>query len=67
MALREGSPLPPELTDIIICEQMGWSWHELMATPADVVDDIKVLLRKRALIAEEQRQLREAEARMTGG
>jgi hypothetical protein len=63
IALRMGSPLPPELTDIIICKEMGWSWQELMDTPADVVDDVRVWLAKRALIAEEQRQLAEARRR----
>lgn len=30
--------------EITVCEQMGWTYTELMATPADMVDEIVVRL-----------------------
>jgi len=59
--LRSGGTLPPELSDSVILLETGWSWAELMATPADVVDNVRMLLNKRALIIRERQ--REAEAR----
>jgi hypothetical protein len=49
--------LPPEITDIIMCQEMGWAWHELMATPPEVVDDVRAYLQKRALIARERGEM----------
>lgn len=60
MAIRSGGPAPVELTNLIICETMRWSWRELMETPAEMVDDLIVLLKKRQLIAQERAQLAEA-------
>jgi len=44
--------------------ETGWSWPELMATPAWVVRDVKVYLQKRSLVQRERQKAREAKARM---
>ena len=36
------------MTPILICKYMNWSWQELQATPAHVVDDIVLLMRTEA-------------------
>jgi len=38
---------------------MGWSWQELMATPAEVVADVRTYLQKQALIAVERQRIQE--------
>ena len=60
LAIRNRSPMPSDLTDVLICEAMHWSWQELMETPPHVVDDVRVLLQKRGAIAQEERAAREA-------
>ena len=54
VAAREGSAFPACLTEVLICEAMHWSWQELMETPAHVVDDVRVLLQKRGVVARER-------------
>lgn len=51
VAIRNGSVLPSDLTDAVICRSMGWSWRELMETPAHVVDDVRVMLSKMGAVA----------------
>jgi len=63
VAVRQNSGLPASLTDVLICEAMGWSWEELMHTPAHVVDDVRVLLQKRAVVSRERANAEEARAR----
>ena len=63
VALRRNSALPLD-PDIVVCLETGWSWPELMATPAWVVRDVKVYLQKRALVQRERQKAREAKARM---
>lgn len=60
MACREGTALPPEMNDIVILLETGWSWHQLQSTPEWVVRDLKTLLQKRALVARERRRAQEA-------
>lgn len=60
--MRRGTALPVN-PDIVVCLEMGWSWQELMETPPNVVEDVKVLLRKRALIAREQERAAKARTR----
>ena len=54
-ALLNNSALPVELTVVMLMEAMGWSWQELMATPAFVVADAITLLQKRGVVAEMKR------------
>lgn len=28
--------------EIAVCQEMGWTYHDLMSTPADMVDEILV-------------------------
>lgn len=59
-ALRMGSRLPAELADVVILLETGWTWQELMATPPEVVDDLRLFLNKRGLIIREKQRLMEA-------
>lgn len=57
-AIRRNSAFPAEMTDIVLCRSMGWSWAELMATPPEQVEYARVLLQKEALIAKERENAR---------
>lgn len=55
--------MPAELADVVVCRFMGWSWQELMETPARVVDDIRMWMEKQALIDQERAAAQRAQAR----
>jgi hypothetical protein len=54
-----GSPLPGELTDTVLMLETGWSWQQLMETPPDEVEKMRILINKRALITKERAEAAE--------
>jgi hypothetical protein len=51
------------LTPVLICLETGWTWRELMETPAEVVDDLLTLLRVRGNVERARRKVEEARGR----
>lgn len=43
-----------------ICQEMGWSWRELLETPADFVEEIGERIGYRAKWTEQRRKMDEA-------
>ena len=66
MALRS-QRVPPELADAAVMRYMGWGWQDLMAAPAQLVEDVRTWMAKEAAIGHEQGVLAEAEGRRRGG
>lgn len=66
MALR-GQRVPPELADAALMRFMGWGWQDLMAAPAQLVEDIRTWMAKDAAVGREQGILADAERRRRGG
>jgi len=66
MALRS-QRVPPELADAAVMRYMGWGWQDLMAAPAQLVEDVRTWMSKEAAIGHEQGVLAEAEGRRRGG
>lgn len=51
--------MPAELTPVLVCEAMGWSWQELLETPVEVVADVVTLLSVRGKVNKLRRKIEE--------
>jgi len=52
-----------ELGDAAICRWMGWSWPDLLATPDQVVADVRAWMAKEGALAREREAINEAKGR----
>lgn len=66
LAARSGT-YPGEVADEILCLELGISEYQLLyeCTPR-FVENVRMILHKRGIIAEEQRRVREAISRRRG-
>jgi hypothetical protein len=54
-----GEGVPKEIADILLCQAMRWTWHDLMTTPEWVVERAR-------LVIETQEAWREQESKKSG-
>jgi translation elongation factor EF-Tu-like GTPase len=52
LILNESGPVPPGLEHVVLCDRMGVSYLELLATPAEVVEDYRAVMAAEAEAAE---------------
>ena len=53
-ALRNNSVLPAEFSDIILMMKLQCTYQELMDTPAEIIDYLRVLMQAEAGLARER-------------
>lgn len=58
-----GGRYPIEIT---VCEQMGWTYAQLMDTPADMVDEIVIRLNAQNKAEQQRHKLQEQKSRSKG-
>ncbi len=52
--------------EITVCEQMGWTYTDLMNTPADMVDEIVIRLNAQGKAEQRRHKLQEQKSRSQG-
>lgn len=52
--------------EITVCEQMGWTYADLMNTPADMVDEIVIRLNAQSKAEQRRHKLQEQKSKSKG-
>lgn len=52
--------------EITVCEQMGWTYADLMNTPADMVDEIVIRLNAQGKAEQRRHKMQEQKSKSKG-
>lgn len=62
LAFISDGPIPLEVADTYLCLVTGWTWQDLMSTPEEVVEQMRMLLVARGRADRHRRAVQEARA-----